>query len=169
MPRRFVIEAVMVTIYGQLLIPPTDVEYVIPYSTIMELYEMKQHNDPVMPNPGDDAHVKQKIGELIAFFEESFNKKKLERALAAPWRESPPLPINDKVSFIVVNAIDNAEYGEAIDPIETELILTALKEQIPVLTDQLEFTDKVIEAAIPVQVFDIEDFEFALEEDSQFL
>jgi hypothetical protein len=163
MSRRFVIEAVMVAIYGQLLAPGEAVQYLIPYSTIMELYEMRDRNEQVMPDPDDDVHVKQKIGELIAFFEDSFNKKKLERALTASWRESPPLLVNELVSFVVVNAIDNAEYGEAMDPIETELILTALKWQIPVLTDQFEFIDKVIESAIPVVVFDIDDFEYAME------
>ncbi|TBL80403.1 ADP-heptose synthase [Paenibacillus thalictri] len=165
MPRRFVIEAVMMTIYGQLLSPSNTVQYYIPYSTIMELYEMKDHPEQVMPDPADDAHVKQKIAELIAYFEDSFNKKKLERALASVWRESPPLPINDLVSLIVVNAIDNAEYGDAVDPVETELILTSMRTQAPILTDQFEFMDKVIDGSIPVQMFDIEDFEYALEAD----
>lgn len=99
MSRRFVIEAVLVAIYGELLAPSQPVEYLIPYNTIMELYEMKDSPEPVMPEADDDAHVKQKIGELIAFFDDSFNKKKLERALLAPWRLSPPLPINDNVTF----------------------------------------------------------------------
>lgn len=68
MSRRFVIEAVLVAIYGELLAPSQPVEYLIPYNTIMELYEMKDSPEPVMPEADDDAHVKQKIGELIAFF-----------------------------------------------------------------------------------------------------
>ena len=39
MTRRFVIEAVMVAIYGELLAPSGPVEYIVPYNTIMELYE----------------------------------------------------------------------------------------------------------------------------------
>jgi len=163
MRRRFVIEAVMTAIYGQLLVPGRPVEYIIPYSTILELYDMRDSDEPVMPDPEDDAHVKQKIGELIAFLEESFNKKKIERALVAPWRSSPPLLINENVTFTVVYAVENAQYGEIFDPIETELILTSQREQSPLLTDQLEFVDKLIEEEVPVQVFDVEDFEYALE------
>ncbi|MCZ8516001.1 ADP-heptose synthase [Paenibacillus filicis] len=164
MSRRFVIEAVLVAIYGELMLPSQPVEYVIPYSTIMELYEMKDSPEPVMPEPADDAYVKQRIGELIAFFDESFNKKKLERALVAPWRSSPPLPINDNVSFTVVNAMENAQYGEGFDPIETELLLTSIREQAPVVTDQVELMDKVIQAEVPVQMYDVYDFEFAVEQ-----
>ncbi|WP_159887926.1 ADP-heptose synthase [Paenibacillus puerhi] len=164
MSRRFVIEAVLVAIYGELMAPSQPVEYLIPYNTIMELYEMKDSPEPVMPEASDDAHVKGKIVELIAFFDDSFNKKKLERALQAPWRLSPPLPINEHVTFTVVNAMENAQYGEAIDPIETEVILTSLREQAPVITDQVEFMDKIIQAEIPVQVYDVYDFDFAVEQ-----
>jgi hypothetical protein len=164
MGRRFCIEAVIVAIYGHLLVPSRPVEYVIPYSTIMELYEMRESKEPVMPEPEDDAHARRKIDELIRFFEDPFNKKKLERALSAPWKSSSPLLVNENVSFKIVFAVENAQYGEMLDPIETEVVLTAIREQIPVLTDQYEFTDKVIEAEIPVQVFDVEDFEFAVED-----
>jgi hypothetical protein len=164
MSRRFVIEAVMIAIYGQLLMPKRPVEYRIPYSTVMELYDMKDSSEPVMPESEDDRHVKEKIAEMIAFFEDPFNKKKLERALTAPWRESPPLPINENVSFVIVNAVENMQYGELFDPIETELILTSLRLQCPILTDQIEFQDKAVQNAIPVQLFDIDDFEYAVEE-----
>ncbi|MCC3373135.1 ADP-heptose synthase [Cohnella sp. REN36] len=165
MNRRFVIEAVMIAIYGQLLLPKRPVEYRIPYSTIMELYDMKDSPEPVMPDPDDDRHVKSKIGEMIAYFEDPFNKKKLERALMAPWKESPPLPINENVTMIVVNAVENMQYGEMLDPIETELVLASLRLQCPVLTDHIEFQDKVVQNSIPVQVFDIDDYEYAVEED----
>ncbi|MFD2331917.1 ADP-heptose synthase [Cohnella sp. GCM10020058] len=164
MERRFVIEAVMIAIYGQLLLPKRPVEYRIPYSTVMELYDMKDSDEPVMPDPDDDRHVKGKIGEMIAYFEDPFNKKKLERSLLAPWRESPPLPINDKVTLVVVNAAENMQYGELLDPIETEIVLTSLRVQSPILTDHIEFQDKVVQNAIPVQVFDIDDYEFAVED-----
>ncbi|RUS47111.1 ADP-heptose synthase [Cohnella sp. AR92] len=165
MERRFVIEAVMIATYGQLLLPKRPVEYRIPYSTIMELYDMKDSPEPIMPEPEDDRHVKAKVAEMIQFFEDPFNKKKLERALLAPWRESPPLPINEHVTFIVVNAVENMQYGEVFDPIETELILTSLRLQCPILTDQIEFQDKAVQNSIPVLLYDIDDYEFALEED----
>jgi hypothetical protein len=164
MRRRFVIEAVMVATYGHLLVPSRPVDYVIPYSSIAELYEMKDSPEPVMDNPDEDAHVKAKIKELIAFFEDSLNRKKIEKALSSPWRESPPLLLNDTIQFTVVHAVDNAQYGELFDPIETELLLTGLRLNIPLLSDQFEFQDRLIEAEVPVQVYDIEDFEFAVEE-----
>ncbi|GGF90222.1 ADP-heptose synthase [Paenibacillus abyssi] len=164
MRRRFVIEAVMVATYGHLMVPSRPVEYVIPYSTITELYDMKEGVEPVMDDPGDDAHVKTKIAELIEFFEEPLNRKKIERALQMPWRESPPLLLGEHISFTIVHAVDNAHYGEFFDPIETELIVTASKLQIPLLSDQIELQDRIIEAEVPVQVYDIEDFEFAVEE-----
>src|SRR5690606_665519 len=129
MKRRFVIEAVMVAIYGEIMFPNRPVEYLLPYSTLMELYEIKESTEPIMPDPADDAHVKQKILELIEFFAEPFNRKKVEKAFPAPWRLSPPLLVNENVSFIVVNCMENAQYGETFDPIETELILTSLREQ----------------------------------------
>jgi hypothetical protein len=164
MRRRFVIEAVMVATYGQLLVPGRPVDYVIPYSTIMELYDMKDGAEPVMEDPDDDKHVKSIIGELIDFFQDPLNRKKIEKALQVPWRESSALLLNDNVSFTVVNAMDDAHYGEFFDPIETEQILSASRLQIPILTDQLELQDRIIEAEAPVHVFDIEDFEFAVEE-----
>lgn len=164
MRRRFVIEAVMVATYGHLLVPSRPVDFVLPYSTIMELYEMQAGPEPIMDDLEENEHVKQKITELIGFFEDPFNRKKIERALQMPWRESSPLLLNDMVQFTVVHAIDNAHYGEYFDPIETELLLTALKLHVPLLSDQFEFQDRLIEAEVPVQVYDIEDFEFAVEE-----
>ncbi|AFH62596.1 hypothetical protein B2K_18030 [Paenibacillus mucilaginosus K02] len=162
--RRFVIEAVLVAIYGELMVPSQPVQYIIPYSTIMELYEMKDSKEPVMPDPEDDAHVKTKIGELIAFFDDPFNRKKLERSLAAPWRLSPPLPINDNVTFVIVNAMENAQYGEGFDPIETEVVLASIREQAPIITDQVELMEKIIQSEVPVQVYDVYDFDFAVEQ-----
>lgn len=79
MRRRFVIEAVMIATYGHLLVPSRPVEYVIPYSSIAELYEMRESSDPVMEDPDDDSHVKSKINELITFFENALNRKKLKK------------------------------------------------------------------------------------------
>lgn len=81
--------------------------------------------------------------------------------------ESSPLILNDRIQFTVVNAVDNAHYGEYFDPVETELLLTASKFDIPILSDQYEFQDRLIEAEVPVQVFDIEDFDYAVEEGAQ--
>ena len=165
MSRRFVIEAVMVAFFGQLLLPKRPVEYRIPYTTIMELYDMRDSSEPLIPeSEEDDKHIREKISEMIAFFEDPFNKKKLERALAAPWRESPPMPINDSVTFVIVNAVENMQYGEAFDPIETEVILTSLRLQCPVLTDQIDFQERAVQAGVPIQLYDIDDFEFAVEE-----
>src|SRR4051812_15855012 len=114
----------MIAVYGEMLVPSQPVEYLVPYTTISELYEMIESKEPVMPFSIDEAHVRAKISELIAMLEEPFNKKKLERALATPWGKSPPLPFNDYVTIVVINAFENAEYGEEFDPIETEMILT---------------------------------------------
>ncbi|MDF2937718.1 MAG: ADP-heptose synthase [Paenibacillaceae bacterium] len=165
MERRFVAEAVMLAIYGQLLVPAQPVEYVMPYSSLMELYDLLESPEPIMAIEEDDSHVRTFIKGLIGFFEEPLNKKKIERALASPWKKSPALLVNERVSVTVVYALENAEYGEKFDPIETDLILLSLREKLPVLTDQLEFVDKLIHATVPVQVFDIEDFEYALEAD----
>lgn len=164
MRRRFVIEAVMVATYGHLLVPSRPIDYVVPYSSILELYDMRDGSDPVMDDPEDDFHVKNKIVELITFFEDPLNRKKIERTMQVPWRESSPLLLNDTIQFTVVHAVDNAHYGEYFDPIETELLLTGTKLNLPLLSDQFEFQEKLIEAEVPVQVYDIEDFEFAVEE-----
>jgi hypothetical protein len=164
MRRRFVIEAVMIATYGHLLVPVRPVDYVVPYSSIMELYDMSESAEPVMEDPTEDKHVKAKIGELISFFQDPLNRKKIERALQMPWRESSPLLLNELISFTVVLAVDNEQYGELFDPIETEQILTATRLQIPMLSDQIDLQDRIIEAAVPVQIYDIEDFDFAVEE-----
>lgn len=163
MRRRIVIEAVMIAIHGQMLVPKRPVEYLIPYSTVYELYEMKDSEEPILPDAEEDKHVRNIIGDLIDFFEDPFNRKKVERTLASPWKSSLPLLVNEQVTLTVVNGMENMEYGELFDPVETELILLAQREQAPILTDQLEFLDKVIESRIEVEVFDIEDFEFAVE------
>lgn len=161
------IEAVMIAIHGQLLQPHIEVEYLIPYSTIMELYEMQDSVEPVMPDSEDDRHVRAKIKEMIAFFETELNRKKIERALSVPWRESPPIPVNEHVSVKVVHCIEQAQYGEAFDPIETELILCTMRHNAPLLTDQLDLLDRLIQFEIPIRMYDIDDYEFALEQDVQ--
>ncbi|NOU95865.1 ADP-heptose synthase [Paenibacillus sp. LMG 31456] len=165
MRRRLVIEAVMLTIYGEMLVPDREVEYLVPYSTIQELYELRESKEPIMPDADDELHVRTKINELINMTEEPFNRKKIERALSVPWAKSSPLPLNSKVTLTIIYAVENAEYGEQFDPIETDLILTSLHEKVPMLTDQPEFVDRLIEAEVPVQVYDMDDFEYAVEGD----
>lgn len=164
MSRRFVIEAVMVAIYGELLVPAAPVEYIVPYNTIMELYEFRDSPEPLMSDPEDDLHVKRKINELIQYLEEPLNRKKLDRALQIPWSKSSSIVFGSNVTWTVVNAIDNERYGEFLDPIETEILLTAEREKAPVLTDQLELIRRIIEAEAPIHVFDIADFQFAMED-----
>ncbi|MNZ51667.1 hypothetical protein D3C78_694880 [compost metagenome] len=168
MSRRFVIEAVMVAIYGELLVPSAPVEYIVPYKTVMELYEFQSSPEPIMSDPADNQHVVNKIAELISYLEEPLNRKKLERASNVPWSKSPSILLGKTVTLTVVNSLDNELYGEFLDPIETEMVLISKRENAPVLTDQLEFIQRIIEAEIPIQVFDIGDFEFALD-DSIFL
>lgn len=163
MTRIFVTEAVMLAIYGQLLIPPKPVEYIIPYTTILELYELHTTEEHLMNSSADDRHVKIKIGELISYFEEPLNKKKIERALQVPWAKSPSIPVGETTRVSVMNTMDTAPYGESFDPIETELLLASQRAEAPILTDQYELIQRIVESALPVQVYDIDDFDFALE------
>ncbi|GAB6931397.1 hypothetical protein JCM10914A_53800 [Paenibacillus sp. JCM 10914] len=163
MTRTFVTEAVMLAIYGQLLVPPKPVEYIIPYTTILELYELHATDEHLMNNSADDQHVKIKIGELISYFEEPLNKKKIERALQVPWATSPSIPVGESTRVSIMNAMDTAPYGESFDPVETELLLTSQRVEAPILTDQYELIQRIVESALPVQVYDIDDFDFALE------
>lgn len=163
MTRIFVTEAVMLAIYGQLLVPPKPVEYIIPYTTILELYELHTTEEHLMNSSADDQHVKIKIGELISYFEEPLNKKKIERALQVPWSKSPTIPVSETTRVSVMNTMDTAPYGESFDPVETELLLASQKAEAPILTDQYELIQRIVESALPVQVYDIDDFDFALE------
>lgn len=171
MSRRFVIEAVMVAIYGEMLLPSQPVEYIVPYATIMELYEFHNSPEALIDDPEDDLHVKRKISELISYLEEPLNRKKIERALQMPWCKSASILLNEHIILTIVNAIDNEQYGDYFDPIETEIVLTATRLKAPVLTDHYELIQRIIESEIPIQVFDIQDFDYALEvkeEDSIF-
>jgi len=117
-----------------------------------------------MPDEEDDVHVKQKIAELIDFLEDSLNKKKIERALLSPWRISSPLLVNDKTSLFIVFSEEKGQFGDVFDPIETELILTSQRVESPILTDQLTLIERIFQEEIDTQVYDIEDFDFALED-----
>ncbi|WP_342561327.1 ADP-heptose synthase [Paenibacillus sp. FSL R7-0345] len=166
MSRQFVTEAVMMAIYGQLLVPQSPVEYIVPYTTVMELYELRDSDEPLMNRTDDDQHVKSKIRELIAYFEEPLNSKKINRCLSVPWAKSSGILLGEMAHVTIINSVDNAAYGETFDPIETELLLTSVREKVPVLTDQFELIQRIIEGGIPVQVYDIDDFDFAMEEET---
>ncbi|MGN7356123.1 ADP-heptose synthase [Paenibacillus sp. SAF-054] len=165
MSRQFVTEAVMLAIYGELLLTPVPVEYMIPYTSLLELYEFLSSDEPLMSNDEDDKHVKAKVRELVDYLDEPLNKKKIQKALNMPWAKSPYILIGESARVTVVNAMDTAPYGELFDPVETELLLVSQREQTPLLTDQPELIHRIIDAAVPVQVFDIDDFQFAVESD----
>lgn len=79
--------------------------------------------------------------------------------------QSPSILFGDQVTIAIINAVDTAQYGEYFDPIETELLLTSQRLDIPILTDQVELIARIIESASPVQVFDIDDFDFAMDDE----
>ncbi|BFH63753.1 MULTISPECIES: ADP-heptose synthase [Paenibacillus] len=163
MSRQFVTEAVMLAIYGELLLTPVPVEYMVPYTSLLELYDFISSDEPLMSNPEDDQHVKEKVRELIDYLEEPLNKKKIQKALNMPWAKSSYILIGETTRVTVVNAMDTAPYGEFFDPVETELLLVSQREQVPLLTDQPELIHRIIDASVPVHVFDIDDFQFAVE------
>jgi len=163
MPKQFVIEAVMLAIYGELLVPAKPVDYLIPISTIYELEELIHTPEPIMFNPDDDRHVRKIMAEMVEFFRDPFKRKKLEKHLIAPWSKVT-FPLPNDVTLTVVKAEDNAMWGELFDPIETEQMLTALHFEVPLLTDQTDWQDRLLEFVIPIQFYDIEDFEYAVEQ-----
>lgn len=152
----------MLAIYGELLSPSVPVEYVIPSSTIYELEEIYQTTEPIMPDPADDQHVRDVIKDMIHYFSEPFKRKQMEKSLVAPW-STITFPFQDDIHITIIKASDTATWGELFDPIETELIVTAMRTQTPILTDQVDWQERMLEHEIPVQFYDIEDYEFALE------
>lgn len=162
--QRFVLEPILFAIFGELLYPTEPVEYLIPYSTLIELYEMRDH-DEIVSDVIENERVKQNLAGLIAFFDQPLVKKKIDRALKVPWQKSSPILFSEHVTLTVVYSLDNAEFGESFDPIETEMILTAKRENVPIISDQLEFQQKSIDMKLPITFIDVADFGFALEED----
>lgn len=163
MAKTFILEAVMLAVYGELLAPPAPVEYKIPLSTIYELEEILQRPEPIMLDQGEDEHVRKIIAQMIEYFDDPFIRKKLQKGLVAPW-STVSLPYNEEVTITVVKAEDTAYWGEAFDPVETELLLSAMRWEVPLLTDQIDLQNRMIEHQVPVQFYDIEDFTFAVEE-----
>ncbi len=163
MPKQFVIEAIMLAIYGELMAPAEPVEYLIPVSTIYELDEFYHSPEPIMPDQADDKHVRNIMWEMIQFFSDPFNRKRLEKSLIAPW-SSVTFPFQNGVTLRVVKVDDNAMWGELFDPVETQLLLTAMRFDLPLIMDQTDWQDRILEYVVPVQFYDIDDFEFALEQ-----
>ncbi|ASA22124.1 ADP-heptose synthase [Paenibacillus donghaensis] len=167
MSRQFVTEAIMMVIYGELLAPGNPVEYIIPYISVMELYEVADSAEPVMNDPEEDKYIRPKIRELISYFEEPLNAKKIDRCLAVPWAKSSGILLGSQVQIKIINSIDTAPYGETFDRIETEMLLISQREKVPILTDQSELIRRIFEGSVPVQVYDVDDFEYAMEEKSR--
>ncbi|MBL0386277.1 ADP-heptose synthase [Tumebacillus sp. ITR2] len=161
--QRYVLEPVLFAIFGELLYPNEPLEYLIPYSTVMELYELLE-TDQIVTDPLQNTLVKQHVRGLIEFFEQPLVKKKMDKILRVPWTKSSPILFSENVTFTVVFSIDNAEFGETFDPIETELILLARREQVPIISDQLEFEQRVVTSKVQVTVVDVADFGFLLDD-----
>lgn len=159
--RRFVTEPVILAMFGELLQPPVSVEYVIPLSTIYELHDFRR--EQFIEDHEYNQRIQQQIEKLIRFFETPFIAKKLQRLAAVPWRSSSPMIWSEHVTFTVVHGLENEEYGELFDPVETELILIAQKQDLPLLSEDASLQNRIVEYGLPVQVFDVKDFAYALE------
>ncbi|HBS47425.1 MAG TPA: ADP-heptose synthase, partial [Paenibacillus sp.] len=83
-----------------------------------------------------------------------------------PWAKSSGILLGGQSKITIINSMDTAVYGETFDPIETELLLSSQREKVPILTDQFELIQRIIEGGVPVQVYDIDDFDFAMEEET---
>ncbi|MFC4769022.1 ADP-heptose synthase [Effusibacillus consociatus] len=161
--RTFVTEPVVLAMFGELLQPSSPVRYLFPLSSIKELHLLL--NETLSSDDEEQTVIRSNIENLIAFFENPFVNKKIDQCSFAPWAISKPIIYHELVTFQVVNAVDTAAYGEEFDPIETELILLAMKENVPLLIEDPSIQERIVESDLPMQVFDVADFEFALEED----
>ncbi|WP_255298433.1 ADP-heptose synthase [Brevibacillus dissolubilis] len=153
----------MLAIYGELLMPARPVEYIIPLTTIYELEEFLHSPQEIMRDPDEEKQVREVVGYMIKYFQDPFKRKKMEKSLVAPW-STITFPYSERVSLTVMRTDDNAMWGEIFDPVETELLLAAMKAEAPLLTDQVELEDRMLEFMVPVQFYDIDDFEFAVEQ-----
>ncbi|WP_040951937.1 hypothetical protein [Gorillibacterium massiliense] len=162
MELRFVTEAVMLAVYGHLLVPEEPVEFVVPSSTIDELYELLASPESIVDGR-DDQEVRSAIKQLTDYLETPFISKKLAATQVAPWSKSSPIPISERASLSVIYGSEAEEFGEEFDPVETELLLTAMYEKAPLLTDQPDLIERMVDANIPVIIVDVDDFEYAVE------
>lgn len=80
----------------------------------MELYELRDSDEPVMSHADDDQHVKLRIRELINYFEEPLNSKKINRCLNVPWAKSSGILLGGQAQITIINSLDNASYGETL-------------------------------------------------------
>jgi hypothetical protein len=160
--RTFVTEPLVLAIFSELLFPSYPVRYLFPYSSLQELYLLT--NERFSEDDEEQAAIHDHISTLIRFFENPFVKKKIDRITAIPWAVSKPILYNGQISFQVINSSDSGEFGEEFDPIETELLMIAVKERVPLLIEDLSIQQRIIDFEIPIQVFDVADFQFALEE-----
>lgn len=156
-------EPLVLAMFSELLFPSYPVRYLFPYSALQELYLLT--NERFSDDEEEEAVIHDHISTLIRFFENPFVKKKIDQTAAIPWAVSKPILYNEHISFQVVNSLDSGEFGEEFDPIETELLLIAVKEQAPLLIEDLSIQQRIIDFEIPIRVFDVADFAFALEED----
>ncbi|UFJ41687.1 ADP-heptose synthase [Brevibacillus humidisoli] len=163
MKKTFILEAVMLAVYGELLAPPEPVEYMIPLSTIYELEEILHSPEPIMLDREEDQHVRTIISQMISYFSDPFARKKLQKGLVAPW-STVSFPYHNEVTLTVLKAEDTAYWGDTFDPVETELLLSAMRWEVPLLTDQIDLQSRMIVQQVPVQFYDIDDFTFAVEE-----
>ncbi|GAX89511.1 ADP-heptose synthase [Effusibacillus lacus] len=160
--RSFAVEPVVLAIYGELLQPSVPVRFLMPLSAVEELGLFLEEN--FSSDEEEQAAIHSNIKRLVSFFDNPFVRKKTTLAGHPPWSVSKPVVYNEFVTVQVVNTVDTAAFGEEFDPIETELILLAMKENVPILTEDPFLQDRIVNSGLDVQVYDVEDFEFALEE-----
>ncbi|MCK9927439.1 hypothetical protein MXD62_09685, partial [Frankia sp. Mgl5] len=60
-------------------------EYLVPASTIYELEELIETEEPIVPDPQDEQHVRKMMEEIARFFRDPFIRKRMEKELLAPW------------------------------------------------------------------------------------
>lgn len=161
--RTFVTEPLVLALFSELLLPSYPVRYLIPYSSLQELYLFR--NERLSEDEEEQNVMMENITILIDFFENPFVKKKVDSVASIPWAVSKPILYHEQVSFQVVNSTESAEFGDEFDPIETELLLLAAKENVPLLIEDPSIQQRIIDYDVSVQVYDVADFEFALEED----
>lgn len=161
--RTFVTEPLVLALFSELLLPSYPVRYLIPYSSLQELYLFG--NERLSEDEEEQNVIMENITILIDFFENPFVKKKIDSIASIPWAVSKPILYHEQVSFQVVNSTESAEFGDEFDPIETELLLLAAKENVPLLIEDPSIQQRIIDYDVSVQVYDVADFEFALEED----
>lgn len=158
MPRRLVIEAAVFVTYGKFLLPDLAIDYYIPYSTILELFDIERTTKPIMEDPAEDVIVKRKVTQFLQYLNHPHNRRTIDTALQTAWAVSEPIIYFDTIRLVIVNAIDQSQFTNKFDSIETELIMTALKFDAPLLCDQFQLQQNIEAANLGVHVLDIDEF-----------